>query len=157
MTDVCNPCRRPAVAALDAATNRFVQLMWTWTAWDGRPIETPDGERIYTPHKAVRRYADHLIDHLAQVEAVVSGGDPLLSRWQESSITTPADLAAFTDEDAREAKERIRRLTHVLVLRLTGLSDEQWRLRDGEWSVDDIVHHVADAWYAEQVGDLTAP
>jgi hypothetical protein len=44
----------------------------TWPRWDGRPVETPiDGElpRIYTPHKAILRVADHLHDHLAELEA----------------------------------------------------------------------------------------
>jgi hypothetical protein len=37
-------------------------------------------DRVYTPHKAIRRVADHMIDHLAQLEAHVSGAEPLPDR-----------------------------------------------------------------------------
>ena len=50
-------------------------LVETWPLWDELPIEVPvEGEgspRVYTPHKAIRRVADHLIDHLAEIEARV--------------------------------------------------------------------------------------
>jgi hypothetical protein len=50
-------------------------LARTWHAWDGRPIaRTVDGEpSTWTPYKAPRRIADHLIDHLHQVEALLAG------------------------------------------------------------------------------------
>lgn len=131
--------------------------MHAWHAWDSAPIEVLDGGRVYTPHKAVRRYTDHLIDHLAQVEAIVSMREARLNRWQESHITTPADHALFTTQDAREAEERINRLTDVFVSRLSALTPVQWAMEDAEWSVVDIVEHVATPWYGEQVGDLSTP
>src|ERR1035437_777712 len=44
---------------------------------DGRPTEVPaEGEppRIYTPHKAIRRGADYLVDHPSGLEARLGGG-----------------------------------------------------------------------------------
>jgi hypothetical protein len=47
--------------------DRVVALVDTWPAWDGqrRPRRRPRLHR----HKAVRRVTDHMIDHLAEVEA----------------------------------------------------------------------------------------
>ncbi len=36
-------------------------------------MPTEDGERVYTPNKVLRRMADHLTDHLAEVEALLAG------------------------------------------------------------------------------------
>jgi len=72
----------------------------TWTAWDGAPRPV-DGRRS-TPHKAIRRVADHLVDHLAEIEARVAGQPTLPDGWHASAITTPADLVAFTAEDLDE-------------------------------------------------------
>ena len=72
----------------------------TWTAWDGAPRPV-DGRRS-TPHKAIRRVADHLVDDLAEIEARVAGQPTLPDGWHASAITTPADLVAFTAEDLDE-------------------------------------------------------
>ncbi|MHA5050577.1 hypothetical protein [Streptomyces sp. SD15] len=53
-----------AVAAL---VDHVLELAATWTAWDGKPVHVDD--RVHTPHKAIRRVTDHLIDHLAELEA----------------------------------------------------------------------------------------
>jgi hypothetical protein len=53
-----------------------LRLAETWPRWDGRPCEVPvEGEqpRIYTPHKAIRRVADQLVDHLAGFEGRLAG------------------------------------------------------------------------------------
>jgi hypothetical protein len=55
---------------------RVLRQAETWTGWDGTPVTVPPTERgaaprVYTPHKAIRRVADHLLDHLAEVEARV--------------------------------------------------------------------------------------
>jgi hypothetical protein len=63
--------RHPA-DVVTARVNHVLELAATWPRWDGRPVEVPvEGEapRIYTPHKAVRRVVDHLIDHLAEPDA----------------------------------------------------------------------------------------
>ena len=56
-------------AQVEQAVEQCLEIAQTWLAWDGRPCVSDDGERIYTPHKAVRRIGDHLVDHLAEVEA----------------------------------------------------------------------------------------
>src|ERR1700722_16450229 len=63
-----------------AAVGRCLELARTWHAWDGRPIAgtMDDGApNTWTPHKALRRIADHLVDHLHQVEALLAGATPL--------------------------------------------------------------------------------
>jgi len=52
---------------------RVLELARTWLAWDGTPRVAEDGARVYTPNKAIRRHADHLIDHLAEIEALLAG------------------------------------------------------------------------------------
>jgi hypothetical protein len=64
-----------------------LRLAQTWTAWDGQPRLVD--ERVYTPHKAIRRITDHHIDHLAELEARVAGQTPLVDQWHHSAITTP--------------------------------------------------------------------
>ena len=64
--------RDPADAVAQTVAH-VLQLAETWGAWDGHPLTIDD--RIYTPHKAVRRTADHLLDHLAQLEAHVAGAE----------------------------------------------------------------------------------
>jgi hypothetical protein len=143
------------VDLLQTATRRVLDLAQTWLAWDGRPRLAEDGGRIYTPHKAVRRYADHLIDHLAQVEAILAGVPTQPNEWFQSAVTTPADLAPFTEVDLVEATQRISRLSRTLELRLRAAGEAEWdRPRGDEWTLRQIVVHVASPWYAEQVGDL---
>jgi hypothetical protein len=129
-----------------------LSLSRTWTAWDGRPI--PAGDRVYTPHKALRRVADHLIDHLAQMEARVAGVPDLPDRWHGSYMTTPADNAPITPEDLQEAESRLSRLAQIWQLRLESMSPEQ--LDDGDetrWSIREIVFHVLESIeYAEPLG-----
>src|SRR4029453_225366 len=60
-------------SALVPAVERVLALAATWLAWDGRPRLAADGARAYTPHKAIRRTADHIVDHLAQPEALLAG------------------------------------------------------------------------------------
>ena len=58
----------------------------------GRPtLVTDNGERIYTPHKAVRRIADHVIDHLAEVEALLAGVETIPDGWHASLVTFESD------------------------------------------------------------------
>lgn len=142
--------------ALASGRDRFVALARTWLAWDGRPRLSEDGTRLYTPHKAVRRQADHLVDHLAEVSALVAGAESPVNGWHESAVTTEADWARFTETDLTEAVERVSRLVFVLQLTMAAVRDE-WDLpRAGHWTLREIALHVADAWYAEQVGDLGA-
>jgi hypothetical protein len=65
-----------------AAVDRILALARTWLAWDGRPRLAEDGVRLYTPNKAIRRHADHLLDHLAQIEALLAGQPSEPDHWQ---------------------------------------------------------------------------
>ena len=52
--------REPALL-VTTMIDHVLALATTWTVWDGRPLHAE--ERIYTPHKAIRRVTDHLVDH----------------------------------------------------------------------------------------------
>jgi hypothetical protein len=137
-----------------AMADRVIQLVATWPAWDGTP--RPVDDRVYTPHKAVRRVCDHMVDHLAQVECRLAGVPSPLDHWHGSAITTAADMAAFTPDDADEAVSRLQRLRTLWQLRLgdaRALIDE--RPKD-DWTIREIAFHVAEStYYAEAVGDLS--
>ncbi len=148
--------RHPA-DVVTAMVDHVLELAASWPNWDGRPVETPvDGEppRIYAPHKAIRRVTDHLIDHLAEIEARLAGRPTEPDPWHASAITTAADLAPFTVEDLDEARSRLRRLALIWDARLRALSDEQLDARSGEaWTFRQIAFHVAgSAFYADSVG-----
>jgi len=142
-----------------AMVDHVLELAATWPLWDGRPFDVPaDGEqtRIYTPHKAVRRVADHLVDHLAELEARLAGRPTELDRWHASAITTAADLATFTDEDLDEARSRLRRLAAIWDTRLRSLSDAQLDAATVDaWTLRQLAFHLAEsAYYADAVGAL---
>ena len=140
-----------------AGIERTLALAQTWLRWDGRPRVSEDGDRIYTPHKAIRRHTDHLLDHLAQIEAMLAGTPTEPDRWHGSLVTTDGDWARFTEVDLVEATQRLRRLARLYELRLAAIEADEWeRDRAPEWSIRAIVEHVADPWYAEQVGDLSS-
>jgi len=141
--------------AVSHGVERTLELAQTWLAWDGRPMIGEDPSRIYTPHKALRRHTDHLIDHLAQIEALYAAVPSLPDGWHGSSATTPSDWAQFTEADLGEAQQRLRRLAAIFEIRLKSIGTQGWdEARGSSWTIRQIVEHVADAWYAEQVGDL---
>jgi hypothetical protein len=151
--------RNPADVVV-GVVDYVLNLAETWPRWDGRPSEIPvDGEppRIYTPHKVIRRVSDHLIDHLAELEARLAGCATEPDNWHASATTTPADLAIFTTDDLGEARSRLRRLALVWEVRLRSLSDQQLDFRpDGAWTFRQLAFHVAEtaAFYADSVGTL---
>ncbi|MCU7725655.1 hypothetical protein ODJ79_18150 [Actinoplanes sp. KI2] len=126
----------------------------TWTAWDGVP--RPIDDRIYTPHKAIRRVADHLVDHLAEIEARVAGVPTIPDHWHASASTTPADLAPFTAEDLDEARSRLTRLAQIYAVRLGALGPAQLDRRDRDaWTPREIAFHLEDSlYYADAIGFL---
>ncbi|GAB3958452.1 hypothetical protein GCM10029978_003410 [Actinoallomurus acanthiterrae] len=147
--------REPA-SVVTAMIDHVLGLAVTWTAWDGRPLRA--GERLYTPHKAIRRVADHLIDHLAELEARLAGDRTIPDRWHASASTTPGDLAAFTGQDLDEAKSRLTRLGRIWAARLNTLTPDQLDHPPGEgWTFRQIAFHLAEsAYYADAVGNLSA-
>src|SRR5881628_645563 len=143
---------RDPAAVVSAMVDEVLRLARTWTSWDGRPRSIDDRE--YTPHKAIRRVADHLIDHLAELEARSAGGEPLPDRWHGSMVTTAADFAPFTREDLDEAESRLGRLAQMWSIRLGSLSDQALDRADGEaWTARELAFHVAESvYYAEAIG-----
>lgn len=138
-----------------AGVDRVLQLAASWLAWDGRPRLSEDGDRVHTPHKAIRRHADHLIDHLAEIEALLAGVPTEPDRWRGSLITLATDWPPFTEPDLVEAGQRLRRLASTYRLRLAAAGTAEWDMpRDPNWTLRAIAEHVAPPWYAEQVGDL---
>jgi hypothetical protein len=147
--------RHPADAITDMV-DHVLALAETWPQWDGQPIEVPvDGEpsRLYTPHKAIRRVADHLVDHLAEFEARLAGRPTEPDAWHGSTVTTPGDLAPFTTEDLDEARSRLRRLGDIWDVRLRSVSGEQLDREPGDaWTLRQVAFHVAEsAIYADSV------
>ncbi|HEY4460340.1 MAG TPA: hypothetical protein VGN81_38880 [Pseudonocardiaceae bacterium] len=139
-----------------AGVAEVLTLARTWLRWDGRPIVSEDGDRVYTPHKAIRRHTHHLIDHLAQIEALLDDRESRPDEWVASLVTTPADLAPFTETDLNEARQSLTRLGDLYLHRLGATDPAEWdRPRDPQWTVRAIAEHVGDAWYARQVGDLS--
>lgn len=139
---------------INECVSRSLSLVATWVNWDGEPV-SHDG-RVYTPHKAARRLADHLTDHLAEVSARLAGEKPFPDEWHGSVVTTPADLAPFTAEDANETRSRLTRLAQMWELRLRSLTDAQLDEQPGDtWSIREIAFHTAESlYYAESVGEL---
>lgn len=151
--------RHPADAITDMV-NHVLELAATWPHWDGKPFEvTVEGEedpRVYTPHKAVRRVADHLLDHLAELEARLGSQPTEPDAWHGSMVTTPADLAAFTVDDLDEARSRLTRLAQVWAVRLRSVSDERLDAPEGDaWTLRQVAFHLAESgFYADSVGVL---
>jgi hypothetical protein len=132
----------------------LLALAETWTAWDGTPF--PVDDRVYTPHKAVRRTADHFLDHLAELEARLVGEPPQPDHWHASASTTEADLAPFTAEDLDEARSRLTRIAQIWRNRLSSLTPEQLDHSPGEgWTFRELAEHLAGSvYYADAVGPL---
>jgi hypothetical protein len=143
--------------AVEEAVRRSLALVDTWIHWDGRPRISEDGDRVYTPVKAVRRIADHLTDHLAEVEAVLAGVGTQPDAWHGSLVTLESDWARFTELDRDEAHQRLPRLARTFALRLAAAGPREWdRPRGENWTLREIADHLTGVlWYAEQVGDLS--
>ncbi|MFJ7198058.1 MULTISPECIES: hypothetical protein [unclassified Streptomyces] len=148
-TDDRDPAR-----LLTAMVDHVLDLAATWTAWDGRPV--PAGDRLYTPHKAIRRVADHMVDHLAEMEARLVGEETQPDHWHASATTTEADLAPFTAADLDEARSRLTRLARIWANRLGTLTPEELDRSAGTgWTFRQLAFHLAEsAYYADSVGDL---
>ncbi|MER5636002.1 hypothetical protein ABT095_03490 [Kitasatospora sp. NPDC002227] len=147
--------RQAPAELVPQAVERVLALAATWTAWDGRPVTT-DG-RTYAPHKAVRRVADHLIDHLAEIDARLAGAPTEPDHWHASATTTPADLAPFTPADLDETRSRLTRLARLWQHRLATLPPDLLDASPGAgWTFRQLAAHAAESvYYAEAVGDLS--
>jgi hypothetical protein len=145
---------RDPADAIAEMVDHVLELAESWILWDGRPI--PSGDRIYAPHKVIRRVADHLVDHLAQLEAHLTGTPPLADRWHGSAITTPADLSPFTAEDLDEARSRLRRLTQLWRARLAAVpADVMDRAEGDDYTPREMALCAAGSdFYADAIGIL---
>jgi hypothetical protein len=141
---------------VEQAVEECLAIAQTWLAWDGRPCVSEVGDRVYTPHKAVRRIADHVIDHLAEVEAMLAGVPTQPDEWHASLATFESDWARFAEQDLDEARQRLRRLGRSFALRVAAAGPDEWdRPRTPSWTVREICEHLTGVvWYAEQVGRL---
>jgi hypothetical protein len=146
---------RDPATLIPAAVEEIMQLAATWLAWDGAPI-VGDGN-VWTPVKALRRITDHLLDHLAEIEAVLAGAPTVPDTWLGRTVTLDSDWARFTEGDLNEAGNRLRRYAELYRVRIAGLPAAELDLpRTSAWTVRQIAHHVAGVtYYAHQVGDLT--
>jgi hypothetical protein len=125
-----------------AAVDTVLDYARTWIAWDGRP-RLADGN-TWTPHKALRRVSDHLIDHLAEFEARRSGERTIPDAWHGRALTLDSDWARFTEADFDEATSRLRRLAQIYRIRVEAISDEELDQDRGEaWTLRNVVVHVA--------------
>ena len=100
-----------------------------------------------------------MIDHLAQLEAHISGAEPLPDRWHGSHTTTPTDLAPFTPEDLDEARSRLERLAQLWRLRLEAIPPEELDRAEGDaYTPREMAFCVVGStYYADAVGDLPTP
>ena len=145
---------RDPATLIPAAVEEILRLAATWLAWDGAPI-VGDGN-VWTPVKALRRITDHLLDHLAEIEATLAGQPTVPDTWLGRTVTLESDWARFTEGDLNEAANRLRRYAELYRVRLGGLPAAELDLpRPAAWTVRQIAHHVAGVtYYARQVGDL---
>jgi hypothetical protein len=142
---------------VEKGVGRILELARSWLAWDGKPRVSEDGGRVYTPGKAVRRHVDHLIDHLAEIEALLASAPTEPDHWHGSVVTLESDWAVFTEAELNEATERLQRLGRLYVLRLAAAGPGEWdKPRGPDRTLRQIAEHVCEPWYAEQVGDLSA-
>lgn len=146
--------RDPAEAVADTV-KRVLTLAETWVGWEDAPIRA--GDREYTPHKAIRRVADHMIDHLAQLEAYLAGVPSLPDEWHGSAVTTPADRAPFASEDLDEARSRLERLAELWKIRLLAIPESDLDRSEGEGYTPREMAFCAveSVYYAEAVGVLS--
>ena len=142
---------------IHSSTERVLSLARSWLRWDGRQLVSDGGDRIYTPNKAIRRYADHLIDHTAEIAAILADLPSEPDYWRGSLTTTEGDWCHFTEVELNEAEQRLRRLALTLEVLVRVGGRESWDVpRTGGLTIRQIVEHVSSSWYAEQIGDLNA-
>lgn len=140
-------------ALIPAAVAEVLDVAETWLGWDGRPVCS--GGNAWTPHKALRRVGDHLLDHLAEIECRLAGQPTLADQWHGRMMTTDADFARFTELDLDEATSRLTRLAACYQARLGRLDQPTLDHRPDEatWTIREVVHHVSHITaYAQMMG-----
>jgi hypothetical protein len=143
----------PVEQLIPAAVNEVLSIAETWLGWDGTPVRA-DGN-TWTPHKALRRVTDHLIDHLAEIECRLNGRPTVPDRWHGRKLTLDSDWARFTEADLDEATSRLTRLSAWYLARLGSVDAEtlDYRPDPSTWTIREVAHHVSNVtYYAEKIG-----
>ncbi len=143
------------IELIPSAVDEVLTRAETWLGWDGRPVHR-DGN-AWTPHKAIRRVADHLVDHLAEIDCRLAGLPTIPDEWHGRTVTTHADFARFTETDLDEARSRLTRLGVCYRARLQQLDAATLdrEPEDGAWSIRAVVEHVANVTYYARMLDPT--
>ena len=120
---------RTAVAQMVAHVLRLAE---TWGAWDGRPV--PADDRVSTPHEAIRRMADHIID---RPSSRPTSRAPSPARPLARLVRTPADLAPFTPCSSPMHYTGLIQGDHLLRVVATDSSNQiaQVEASEYEWEV----------------------
>lgn len=145
---------RDPAGLIPAAVDAVLAAAEPWLGWAGRPVFREGN--AWTPHKALRRVTDHLIDHLAEIECRLAGQPTLPDRWHGRRVTTDADFARFTEVDLDEYTSRLTRLAACYQARIGGLDAATLDARSDQdtWSIREVVHHVSDITaYADMLKD----
>jgi hypothetical protein len=143
---------RDPAGLIPAAVDEILATAESWLGWDGRPVFCEGN--AWTPHKALRRVTDHLLDHLAEIECRLAGQPALPDHWHGRRVTTDADFARFTEIDLDEYTSRLTRLAACYRARVGGLDAALLDTRpdEGTWTIREVVHHVSGITaYAEML------
>jgi hypothetical protein len=134
---------RDPAGLVEEAVGSILAAAEDWLGWDGRPVFRAGN--AWTPHKVVRRVADHLLDHLTELECRLAGLPTVPDRWHGRMVTTAADLAWFTEVDLDEATSRLTRLAACYRARLSTVDQEDLDAvsESAGWTLRQVVHHVA--------------
>jgi hypothetical protein len=84
-----------------AAVDEVLRAAEQWLGWDGAAVRSMGN--VWTPHKVLRRVTDHLVEHLAELDARLAGLPCPPDRWHGRRLTLDADWARFTEADLDEA------------------------------------------------------
>jgi hypothetical protein len=68
--------------------------------------------------------ADHLLDHLTEIECRLAGQRTLPDKWHGRMVTLDADFAHFTEIDLDEATSRLNRLGACYQARISQLDGQ---------------------------------
>jgi hypothetical protein len=146
---------RDPAALVPMAVAEVLDIAESWLGWDGAPVYR-DGN-TWTPHKALRRVSDHLLDHLAEIECRLAGQPTLPDQWHGRMVTLHSDFGRFTEVDLDETTSRLGHLAACYRARIGALEPEviDARPADDVWTIREVVHHVSHVTaYANMLGRM---
>jgi hypothetical protein len=97
-----------------------------------------------------------MIDHLAQLDAHLTGMTAKPDRWHGSRVTTASDLAPFGAVDLDEARSRLERLAQLWQSRLRDVPSGAMDAAEGDdYTPREMAYcAIGSAYYADAVGRL---